>query len=87
MGDPAVTAADIKQEFLAALRRIAPEIEPESLDPEEPIRDQADIDSIDFLNLVIRLCEQYRIEIPESDYAKLQTVNGAVDYLAQKCAR
>ncbi len=50
-----------------------------------PIRDQADIDSFDFLNFIIRLHETFRIDIPEKDYSELLTLSSAIDYLARRC--
>ena len=48
------------------------------------LRDQLDIDSYDFLNVVVALHERLGVEIPEADYQKLLTLNGEVDYLAGK---
>ena len=48
-----------------------------------PLRDQLDIDSMDFLNFVIAMNERTGIEIPESDYGELATLTGCVTYLAR----
>ena len=48
-----------------------------------PLRDQLDIDSMDFLNFVIAVNERTGIDIPESDYGALATLNGCVAYLAR----
>ena len=52
--------------------------------PAQPLREQIDLDSFDFLNVIIRLHEILGIDIPESDYAELATLDGAVDYLARR---
>jgi acyl carrier protein len=75
----------IREIILDALGAIAPEVEPSKILPDRPIRDQADIDSFDFLNLIIRLHETFRIDIPEKDYSELLTLNSAIDYLARRC--
>jgi acyl carrier protein len=75
----------IREIILDALGAIAPEVEPSKILPDRPIRDQADIDSFDFLNLIIRLHETFRIDIPERDYSELLTLNSAIDYLASRC--
>lgn len=64
------------------LAQIAPEGDFGSLKPDRPLRDQLDIDSFDFLRWMIALHERLGVEIPEADYARLATLNGAVEYLA-----
>jgi acyl carrier protein len=48
------------------------------------IRDQLDLDSMDFLNFLIAVHEDMDVDIPEADYPKLRTLNDIVDYLAAK---
>lgn len=67
-----------------ALRRIAPEIDPDTLQGKERLRDQVDLDSMDFLNLVIELHKQLGVEIPESDYAQVATLDDMVRYLVRR---
>jgi acyl carrier protein len=75
---------EIRRAFIAALSAIAPEGDYERLRPDRPLRDQLDIDSFDFLKVVIRLHETLGIDIPEADYQKLATLEGAVSYLAAR---
>ena len=77
---------DIRAVIRDELARIAPEIEFEAIDPNADLRDEADIDSMDFLNLVTALHARLGVDIPEADNPKLITVQGAVDYLAGKLA-
>jgi acyl carrier protein len=74
----------IRATILDTLSSIAPEIDPAGIAPDKPLRDQVDLDSMDFLNVIIRLHEVLGIDIPESDYASLATLDGAVDYLARR---
>ena len=74
----------IRATILDTLSSIAPEIDPAGIAPDKPLRDQVDLDSMDFLNVIIRLHEILGIDIPESDYASLATLDGAVDYLARR---
>jgi len=73
---------EIKEIVLKILGDIAPETDPAQLKPELNFRDQLDIDSMDLLNFMIALHHALKVEIPEIDYPKLMTLNGAVDYLA-----
>lgn len=66
------------------LSNIAPEWDPADVDPAEDIRDAMDIDSMDLLNLVIAVHKRLNIDIPESDYAHLTTIDGAVAYMVSK---
>jgi acyl carrier protein len=69
---------------LAELKHIAPELE--DVAPTKPLRDQVDLDSMDWLNFLVALNERLKIEIPEADYRKLGTLEQIVDYLAKKSA-
>lgn len=66
------------------LSQIAPEAEFDELPPTENIREELDIDSFDFLNFLIGLNEELGIDIPESDYEKLITMNDLLAYLEEK---
>lgn len=77
-----MTRDEIRQVVLKSLRSVAPEATPATLHPEVSLRDQLDIDSMDFLNFMISLHKEFHVEIPERDYAQLATINGCVSYLA-----
>lgn len=74
--------AKIKRAFIDALSSIAPEGDYEHLRADRPLRDQLDIDSFDFLKVVIALHDSLGVDIPEADYQKLATLDGAVSYLS-----
>jgi acyl carrier protein len=79
-----LTAEDIKAVVVKALRGVAPDIDAATLDPDESWREQTDLDSMDFLNLMIALHRALGIEIPEADYPRLSSLNAAVRYLADR---
>ena len=76
--------ADIRAVVVATLTAIAPEVEVRTLRPDRPLRAQVDLDSMDWLNFLLGLHEKLRVEIPESDYRRLVTLDNVVTYLADK---
>lgn len=76
-----MTPEQVRQAFIEALGQIAPEGDFEHLQPDQPLRDQLDIDSYDFLQLVIALHERLGVDVPEADYQRLATLRSAVEYL------
>jgi acyl carrier protein len=66
---------------IRALTEVAPEIDPVGIDPGTDLAEQLDIDSMDFLNVIVAVHAQTGIEIPERDYPKLSTLEDAVAYL------
>jgi acyl carrier protein len=81
-----MTRDEITEAVLRALSDVAPEADPATLRPDVSLRDQLDIDSMDLLNFVIGIHEQVHVDIPEADYARLQTLDEVVDYLVEKTA-
>jgi len=79
-----MTDVEIRQAVREALGNVAPEVDFNTIDPAKDLRDQIDIDSVDFLNFVIGLHKALNIEIPDADVAKLTTLNGCVSYLIAK---
>jgi acyl carrier protein len=82
-----MTEAQIRDVVLSALGRIAPEADLSALAPDVSFRDQLDIDSMDFLNFVVDVCEQLHVEIPEADYRKLASLEECVAYLQSRQSR
>ena len=78
--------ADIKAALLEELGNLAPETDPAALGLDADLRDGLDLDSMDFLNLMIALDGRLGVAIPEADYGKLRTLRGALDYLAARLA-
>lgn len=75
---------ELRDTVFAILQSIAPEIEPAQLDAAAPLRDQIDLDSMDYLNFIIGMHEKLQVEIPESDYQRLVSLDDIVGYLQQK---
>jgi len=76
--------ATLQQRTLEILQSIAPEIEPADIRPARTLRSQVDLDSMDWLNFLVALHEQFQVEIPEADYQKLVTLDDVVGYLAAR---
>jgi acyl carrier protein len=79
-----MSEAEIKRAIFDGLRKIAPEREPEALAPDANVRKALDIDSYDFLTFLIGLSEKLGIEVPESDYGKVRTLNEMLSYLSAR---
>jgi len=72
---------EIRDVILEIIQDIDDEAELDSLDADKPLRDQVDLDSMDFLDIVMELRKRYKLQIPEADYPELITLNSTVTYL------
>ena len=81
-----MTREDAREAVLRALSDVAPEVDPSTIRPDTDLRDQLDIDSMDLLNFVIGIHEQAQVDIPETDYPLLQSLDDIVDYVVEKAA-
>jgi acyl carrier protein len=79
-----MSESEIRVAVVKALRKIAPEADLEQISSDENLREALDIDSFDFLNLMIGLHEELQVGIPESDYRKLSTLSELVSYLSAR---
>ncbi len=79
-----MTESVIRDAIFKTLKKIAPEADPREVAPGENLRETLDIDSFDFLQLLIGLHDSLGVEIPESDYGKLTTLEAIVSYLSQR---
>ena len=75
---------ELRAVVIATLKTIAPEVEEGDLRPDRPLRNQVDLDSMDWLNFLIGLHEKLKVDIPEADYARLVTLGDVLDYLKVK---
>ena len=75
---------ELKAQVFAVLKSIAPEIEESELVADRPLGSQVDLDSMDWLNVLIGLHEKLCVDIPESDYGKLVTLEDLLGYLRGK---
>jgi len=76
-----MTEIDIRKVVHEELNNIAPEADLSSVDPAADLREAIDIDSMDFLNFITAIHHRLSIDIPEIDYPKLVTLDGAVVYI------
>lgn len=76
-----MTRDAIKELILEIIADIDEDAEFDELEPDKPLRDQLDLDSMDFLDIVMELRKRYQLQIPEEDYPKLATLNSCADYL------
>ncbi|MBL8485469.1 MAG: acyl carrier protein [Rhodocyclaceae bacterium] len=74
----------LKQQIVDVIRRIAPELDPQRLDPGLPLRGQIELDSMDMLNLYVRIKEVLGVEICEADYGALGTLDALAAYVGAR---
>ena len=76
-----MTKDDIKKLVTEIIADIAPDEDLTGLKPDVRLREQLQLDSMDFLDIVMELRKKYGVNVPEADYMKLSTLDGAADYL------
>ena len=81
-----MTEVEVKDLVLGIISDIAPDEDVSSVDPEVRLRDQLDLDSMDFLDIVMELRKRYRVQVPEEDYGNLVSMQSTVSYLEPKMA-
>jgi acyl carrier protein len=79
-----MSPAEIREEVLDILSDIAPDEDLSQLDDEKKFREQLELDSMDFLDIVMELRKRHRIQIPEEDYKHLASLASTVAYLEPK---
>ncbi len=79
-----MTRDELRQAVVEIIAEIAPDEDLSSIDDESPLRDQIGLDSMDFLDIVMELRKQHKVEVPEEDYGELRTMKSTVDYLEKK---
>ena len=75
---------EIRDVLLEIIADIDDEADFAALDADKPLRDQLDLDSMDFLDIVMELRKRYKLQIPEDEYPELATLNSCVNYLEPK---
>ena len=75
---------EIKTIVFGLLKNIAPDTEPEKLKPEDNIKETLNIDSFDFLKLIVGIDEKFGIATPEEDYGKIMKLGELVSYIVLK---
>jgi acyl carrier protein len=79
-----MTKDQIRDNVFQAIHRVAPEADPANLPPGANLREELDLDSMDFLRVITDLHERLKVDVPEADYAKLATLDACVEYLAKR---
>jgi acyl carrier protein len=79
-----MNATELRPLVFAELRKIAPELEEGDVDPAKLLRDQVDLDSMDWLNFLIAVHQRFGVEIAETDYARLDTLERICEYVAAR---
>jgi acyl carrier protein len=79
-----MTRDEIKYLILDIIQNIDEDAEFDDLDEDKPLRDQLDLDSMDFLDIVMELRKRHKLQIPEEDYPQLATMTSCVNYLEPK---
>ncbi|MBM4091181.1 MAG: acyl carrier protein [Planctomycetes bacterium] len=76
-----MTPAEIRDEVLDILSDIAPDEDLSGLKDDVAFREQLELDSMDFLDIVMELRKRYRVQIPEEEYPQLASMASTVTYL------
>ncbi|MGN6135783.1 MAG: acyl carrier protein [Aureliella sp.] len=79
-----MTPAEIREEIIDILSDIAPDEDLSGLDDSQSFREQIELDSMDFLDIVMELRKRHRVQIPEEDYGQLASMDSTVQYLEPK---
>ena len=79
-----MTKEEIGQAIIDIITDIVPDEDCSNLEPEVALRDQLELDSMDFLDIVMELRKLYKVEVPEADYGELATLNSCIAYLEPK---
>lgn len=84
MIDDKIARESIEDILKRIISDIDEDVDVENLDYNAPLRDQLDLDSMDFLDIVMGLRKEYSLTIPEVDYPELGTMNSGIEYLLRK---
>jgi len=79
-----MTEDQVKQIVIDIIEEIAPDEDTSNIDHAVALRDQLDLDSMDFLDIVMELRKQHNIEVPEADYPELVSLESCANYLTPK---
>jgi acyl carrier protein len=79
-------SANVRQIVIDIITDIAPDEDVSNLDDKISLREQLDLDSMDFLDIVMELRKRHKVEVPQEDYPKLATLESCVTYLSPKFA-
>jgi acyl carrier protein len=81
-----MTKEEVRKAVLEVIAEIAPDEDLSDINDDVPLRDQIELDSMDFLDIVMELRKRYDIEVPEEDYEQLATMASTIAYLEPRMA-
>lgn len=84
---PQMTESEILQVILDAIRNVAPETDTNAIHPDLPLRDQVDLDSMDFFHLLVSLEKRFGIRIQESEYSEFTTLKSCIAFVVSRIPR
>ena len=76
-----MTKDEVREAIVSILKDIAPDEDIGSIEDDAVLREQIDLDSMDFLDIVMELRKRFNIEVPESDYQELVSMASCIQYL------
>lgn len=79
-----MTRAELSDHILRALSRVAPEVRGRAVPPDANLREALDLDSMDLLNFAVALHHELAVDIPETDYQRLSTLDDITGYLSDR---
>ena len=79
-----MTQEEVKDVVINIINDIAPDEDTSDIDPGISLREQLDLDSMDFLDIVMELRKRHKVEVPQEDYPQLATLDSCVSYLTPK---
>lgn len=77
-----MTSEEVRKSILDIIADIAPDEDLSGIQDDVKLRDQFDLDSMDFLDIVMELRKRFNLEVPEADYPQLVTMASCVEYLS-----
>lgn len=79
-----MTHQKVKEIITEIISNIAPDEDLSAIKSDVPLRDQLELDSMDFLDIVMELRKKHNIEVPEADYPRLASLDSCAEYLSPK---
>jgi acyl carrier protein len=79
-----MTSEELRQIVIDIIAGIVPDEDLSGLNDDEPLRAQVELDSMDFLDIILELRKQHKIDVPEADYKEFRTMKSTVEYLLPK---
>ena len=76
-----MTREELRKALLEIIEELVPDEDLSSIDDKKDLKEQIELDSMDFLDIIMELRKRYSVQVPEEDYPKFATLKGCVDYL------